>query len=194
MKKLAQYALLLPLFALLSACGGDAESSSTRTDSNPAGTYSASSAAVQQTPAKEPVFVKEGELSFRNPDGKKVIHRLDIELAETSEERQQGLMYRKSMQDGQGMLFVFETEEPQAFWMRNTYIPLDIIYVNSKFQVVSIQKNCKILNDTPLPSGAAAQYVVEINGGLSDKLGIKTGSVIEWQNLLTGQHFGESLF
>jgi len=194
MKKNAPYALLLLLTALLAACGGDTDS--TRTDSTTPANRSTgtNTQTVQQAPAKEPVFVKEGELSFRNPDGKKVIHRIDIELAESGEERQQGLMYRKSMQDGQGMLFVFETEEPQAFWMHNTYIPLDIIYVNSKFQVVSIQKNCKILNDTPLPSGAPAQYVVEINGGLSDKLGIKTGSVIEWSNLLTGQHFGESLF
>jgi uncharacterized protein len=137
----------------------------------------------------EPPFVQEGVLDFYGPNGKS-IHRISIEVAANSDERQQGLMWRKSMGDDQGMLFIFEYAEPQSFWMRNTYIPLDIIYVSDKLEVVSIQKNCAILNDKPLPSKGAAQYVIEINGGLSDKKGIQPGTKVGWANDITNEVMG----
>jgi len=98
-----------------------------------------------------------------------------VELADTDEERAQGLMFRGSMPADRGMIFVFDQAQPQAFWMRNTYIPLDIIYIGSDGRIVSIIKNAEPLNVTPLPSGAAAQYVLEINGGTADRLGIAPG-------------------
>jgi uncharacterized protein len=147
-----------------------------------------SSTAPKEMP--EPPFVQEGVLDFYGPDGKKVLHRLSIEIAANSEERQQGLMWRKSMANDQGMLFIFEYPEIQGFWMRNTYIPLDIIYISDRLEIVSIQKNCPPLNDRSLPSGKPAQYVMEINAGLCDKLGIQPGNKVGWANDITNEIIG----
>ncbi len=147
-------------------------------------------AAPGSSAVPEPSFVKEGELALLDPSGKKVVLKLDIEIAEVPEERQQGLMYRKSMSDKQGMLFLFEYPEEQSFWMRNTYIPLDIIYISDKMEIVSIQKNAAPQNDNPLPSGKPAQYVLEINGGLSDKLGLKPGYKAAWQDYVNSREVG----
>ena len=80
-------------------------------------------------PKVGPQFIKEGELQFLTAEGDSVIHRIDIEIADTPDTRTQGLMWRRSMGDNQGMLFIMEDNEPQSFWMLNTYISLDIIYV-----------------------------------------------------------------
>jgi uncharacterized protein len=138
----------------------------------------------------EPPFSKEGELAILDPTGKRVLQKFDIEISQIPEEREQGLMYRKSMTDKQGMLFMFEYPEPQSFWMRNTYISLDIIYLNEKLEVVSIQKNAAPQSEKPLPSGKPAQYVLEINGGLSDKLGIKPGTKVAWKDYVNNVETG----
>lgn len=101
--------------------------------------------------------------------------RFQVELADTDAERAQGLMFRGSMPADRGMVFVFDRAAPQSFWMRNTYIPLDIIYIGADGRIVSIAKNAQPLNETPLPSGVPARYVLEINAGLSDRLGIAPG-------------------
>jgi uncharacterized membrane protein (UPF0127 family) len=143
------------------------------------------------TSVPEPVFTQEGVLEFHTSNTEKALLRLKIEIAHDSQERQQGLMYRKKMADNEGMLFIFEYPEPQSFWMRNTYIPLDIIYLNEKFVVVTVLKNIPTLNDDPRPSGVPAQYVVEINAGLSDKHGIKPGCTVSWADFVTSQKFGK---
>ena len=130
---------------------------------------------------KEPQFRKEGELEFFSKEGKKEIRKIDVEVAENDDERMQGLMYRRSMDDGKGMLFIFQNEEPQSFWMKNTVIPLDIIYVNSKKEIVKIFKSTTPFSETSLPSGKPATYVVEVAGGFSDKYGIKEGDMINFQ-------------
>jgi uncharacterized protein len=131
-----------------------------------------------QTP--EPIFVSEGELNFTDAQGKE-LSKLEIEIVDNAADRQKGLMFRKSMPEHQGMLFVFEEQEPQSFWMKNTLIPLDIIFVNDKNTVVSIQKNATPLSEKPLPSTGSALYVVETNGGYADKFGIKAGVKINFK-------------
>lgn len=130
---------------------------------------------------KEPQFRKEGELEFLSKNEKKGIKRIEVEFAENDDERMQGLMYRRSMDEGKGMLFIFQKEEPQAFWMKNTVIPLDIMYVNSKKEIVKIFKSTTPFSETSLPSGKPATYVVEVAGGFSDKYGIKEGDLISFQ-------------
>ncbi len=130
---------------------------------------------------KEPQFRKEGELEFLSKEGKKEIRKIDVEVADNDDERMQGLMYRRSMDDGKGMLFIFQNEEPQSFWMKNTVIPLDIMYVNSKKEIVKIFKSTTPFSETSLPSGKPATYVVEVAGGFSDKYGIKEGDMINFQ-------------
>ncbi len=117
---------------------------------------------------KEPEFKKEGELEFMKNE-KEPLKKIEIEIAENDAERTQGLMYRKSMDDSKGMLFIFQREEPQSFWMKNTIIPLDIIYVNSKREIVKIYKNTTPFSENSLPSGKPATYVVEVAGGYTDR-------------------------
>jgi uncharacterized protein len=132
---------------------------------------------VQQTSS----FYKEGELEFLTADGRPLA-KIAIELAQTDEKRSQGLMYRQSMGEKEGMLFIFDKLEPQSFWMRNTMISLDIIYVDDKKQIVSIAKMAQPKSEEPIPSGAAAIYVVEVNGGFCDRYQLKVGDKIEWQS------------
>ncbi|WP_298320066.1 DUF192 domain-containing protein [uncultured Aquimarina sp.] len=125
-------------------------------------------------------FTKEGELSIHNivdSIPSKVV-ALDIEIADNDYERETGLMYRKTMEEKRGMLFIQKDFKPQSFYMKNTLIPLDIIYIDDEFKIVSFQKNAKPLDETSLPSGKPAKYVLEINGGLSDKWNLKVGDSI----------------
>lgn len=124
-------------------------------------------------------FFKEGELQFLSTDGK-TIKKIDIEIARTDEKRAQGLMYRQSMDEMQGMLFLMEKLEPQSFWMRNTYISLDILYVNDQKEIVSIAKMAQPQSESPIPSGVPAIYVVEVNGGFCDRHQVKVGDKISW--------------
>ncbi|MBK8552795.1 MAG: DUF192 domain-containing protein [Ignavibacteria bacterium] len=90
------------------------------------------------------------------------------------------MMYRRSMDDNKGMLFIFETEEPQSFWMKNTVIPLDIMFVNSKKEIIKIHKNTIPFSEKSLPSEKPATYVVEVRGGFADEYGIKEGDGINF--------------
>jgi uncharacterized protein len=125
-------------------------------------------------------FVKQGEVYFQDKD-RKLITTIDVELAETDEKRHRGLMFRDKMEENQGMLFIFDNEESQAFYMKNTLIPLDIIFINAKKQIVKIYKNTTPLSETDLPSFKPCLYVVEVIGGYTDKYGIKEGDYIEWR-------------
>jgi uncharacterized membrane protein (UPF0127 family) len=87
-------------------------------------------------------------------------------------------MFRPFLSDFVGMLFVFDEPSSQSFWMRNTMISLDIIYVGQDKKIVSIQKKAKPYSEESLPSFGNAQYVVEVNGGYCDKYGIRVGDTI----------------
>lgn len=128
----------------------------------------------------EPPFTKEGELAILDSTGQDTLFQLDIELAESSAEIQYGMMYRKSMDRNTGMLFLMGQERPQSFYMKNTYVSLDIIYINDALEIVSIQRNAEPLNERSLPSEGAASLVLEVTGGLSDELGIGKGNKIRW--------------
>ncbi len=124
-------------------------------------------------------FEKEGELLFLKPDGTSIV-KVNIEIADNDAERQMGLMNRSFMNNSQAMLFIFDMEEPQAFWMKNTIIPLDIIYVNSNKEIVSIAANTEPYSEKSLPSTGPAIYVVEVNGGFCDQYGIAAGTKISY--------------
>ncbi|MBQ0767714.1 MAG: DUF192 domain-containing protein [Bizionia sp.] len=128
-------------------------------------------------------FKKEGDLTLLKKGTDSIIKNLDIELALTQTERDLGLMYRNSLADNQGMLFVFPNSEPRSFYMRNTHIPLDIIFLDENKAIVSIQRDAKPMDESSLPSGGAAQYVLEIKGGLSKKWNLDEGDRIEFSAL-----------
>ncbi len=108
----------------------------------------------------------------------KTLH-FKVEIAKTDAQREQGLMCRTGLSDDYGMLFEFGDSAERTFWMENTLSPLDIIYIAPNGRIVSIQKYAKPLDRTPLPSYGNASGVLEINAGLSDKLGLKPGDVVD---------------
>ncbi len=128
----------------------------------------------------EPKFKEEGALYFLTAE-KDTISKLRIELAETAEEIEYGMMYRKSMDPNTGMLFLMGDDQPRSFWMKDTYVPLDIIYINSDKQVVSIQKNAEPLSMQSRPSGRPASKVLEVTGGYADQYGIDTTTMVIWE-------------
>lgn len=129
----------------------------------------------------EPPFVKEGELTFFDQETKAPRQRIDIEVVDTEAAITQGLMYRRSMADTVGMLFIFDEMEPRSFWMKNTYISLDILFVDEFNQIVSIQRNTTPLSTRSLPSTGPAQYVIEVVAGFCDRHDIKAGDYVAWE-------------
>jgi uncharacterized membrane protein (UPF0127 family) len=106
--------------------------------------------------------------------------RYVVEIANTDAERERGLMFRDELRANHGMLFVHERQEPQAYWMKNTRIPLDILYFDNARKLVSQQRDvppCS-LGDAcpPYPSEAPARYVLELNAGEAARLGLQNGS------------------
>ncbi len=129
---------------------------------------------------KKITFTKEAKITLKKAKTDSILKVLDLEIAETEYETQTGLMYRHSMEDHQAMLFIFKNEQPRSFYMKNTEFPLDIIYINSKKEIVSIQKNAKPFDKTSLPSSTPVLYVLEVNAGLSEKWGLEIGDYIDW--------------
>lgn len=127
---------------------------------------------------KEITFTKEGELTLMKAETDSVIAKLEIEIADDEYQTQTGLMYRHSLAQNHGMLFVFPSEQRRSFYMKNTEVPLDIIYLNSEKEIVSIQKNAKPFDETSLPSETVSQYVLEVNAGLSDVWKLEKGDRI----------------
>jgi uncharacterized membrane protein (UPF0127 family) len=105
-------------------------------------------------------------------------HILQVEVMHTEQERERGLMFRKYLPKDRGMLFDFPVEQPVMMWMKNTYIPLDMVFVDHNGRVVGIARNAEPLSETIIPSGAPAAGVLEINGGEAAALGLETGDVV----------------
>lgn len=124
-------------------------------------------------------FTKDGVLIFSDSLGTEKI-KIDIEIADTEYKRQLGLMNRKSMEENQGMLFIFNEERLQSFWMLNTMISLDILFVNKEKKIVTIHKNTTPLSQQSYPSSEPAIYVVEVVGGFCNKYNILPGDKISW--------------
>ncbi len=120
----------------------------------------------------------EDRLKFLNPNGT-LTQSFKVEFARTPSQIKRGLMYRKSLPQGEGMLFVFPDSKIRSFWMENTYIPLDIIFIDKDGKVVSIQANAKPLTRTSRKSSAPAKFVLEINAGLAESFGIVPGSIMQ---------------
>jgi uncharacterized membrane protein (UPF0127 family) len=127
-----------------------------------------------------PRFTDEGDLAIYRDGTSEPIVQLDIELADDEESRVKGLMYRQKMEEDQGMLFIMEANEPQSFWMLNTYISLDIIYIGEDKKIVSIQRNTTPKSTDPVPSGAPAKYVLEVNAGYAERHGLQVGDELVW--------------
>ena len=106
-----------------------------------------------------------------------------VEVARTEIERERGLMFRRHLDTDAGMLFVFERDGPLTFWMRNTFIPLDIIFIDRDRRVVGIVENAVPETDTPRRVGGDSRYVLEVGGGSSRRWGLGAGTLLEFQGL-----------
>ena len=164
MKKLSVLRrLLICLFVLIAACKKE----------------------IKEIKQSKVEFTKEGELTIyqKKDSAFYEVKTLDIEFAEDEYERQTGLMHRSSMKNNRGMLFIFEENRMQSFYMKNTLIPLDLLFINDQNKIVSFQKNAKPLNEQSLPSSAPAQYVLEINAGLAEEWNLSEGDSISFTKL-----------
>ncbi len=102
-----------------------------------------------------------------------------VEVADDPQERAQGLMFVEEMATLAGMLFVYERPQSVSFWMKNTLIPLDMIFAGPDGEILRIHENAVPGDLTPIPGGAGVQMVLEINGGLSARLGLQEGAVMQ---------------
>ncbi|MDJ0448003.1 DUF192 domain-containing protein [Methylocystis sp. JR02] len=105
-------------------------------------------------------------------------HEFQVELADKPSERSKGLMYRKSMPQNQGMLFDFHVEGPVMMWMKNTYIPLDMIFLSRQGVVTRVAANTVPMSEEVISSDGPAYAVIELNAGVADKIGLKAGDQI----------------
>jgi uncharacterized protein len=102
-----------------------------------------------------------------------------VQVADDGAERAQGLMNVPGMGTLQGMLFVYDVPQPVSFWMHDTLIPLDMIFAGADGTITRVHENAVPMDDTPIPGGDAVQYVLEVNGGLTERLGIEPGDVLQ---------------
>jgi uncharacterized protein len=107
------------------------------------------------------------------------VHAFSVELATNDAERSRGLMFRKELPEGHGMLFDFESDRPVAFWMHNTLISLDMIFITGDGRILRIAENTEPLSDRLVPSGGPVRAVLEVIAGTARKLGIKAGDRVE---------------
>jgi hypothetical protein len=103
------------------------------------------------------------------------VHTFAVEMAVTPEEQAKGLMFRRGLPEGQGMLFDFHREQPAAFWMKNTYVPLDMIFIRADGRILRIAENTVPLSETLVRSGGPVRAVLEVVAGTAQKLGIAPG-------------------
>lgn len=160
------FVLLAALAAVLAACGSaDADVRGTDVGANGEQAAEAGTGAVAQ--AMELVPLRVGGIEIQ------------VEIADDADERQRGLMYRETLEENQGMLFVYPEQRILGFWMRNTLIPLDIAYIDREGRIVDIQQMEPQTTETH-DSAAPAMYALEMNQGWFEANGIRIGDLIEF--------------
>jgi uncharacterized membrane protein (UPF0127 family) len=110
-------------------------------------------------------------------------HAVDVEVAATDPMRERGLMWRKTLPEGKGMLFIFPTEQDHSFWMRNTLIPLDMIFIDGKQSIVGMAENAQPGSLASHSVGVPSKYVLEVPGGWCQKVGIRAGTRVAIQGI-----------
>lgn len=108
---------------------------------------------------------------------------VQVDVANDEASRERGLMYKRSMPPDQGMLFLFADEAPRSFWMKNTYIPLDLIFIDARHQVVGVVQHAEPLTTTPRFIATPAQYVLEVNAGFAQRFRVDQDTLVSFTGL-----------
>jgi uncharacterized membrane protein (UPF0127 family) len=124
-------------------------------------------------------FQTEGTLAFLQPDGD-TLQTIRTDIADTDAERRRGLMRQRSLGYDQGMLFIFETVDEGGMWMRNTPLPLDIIFVAPDSKVINIARRTTPLSEEEIMPAAPRKYAVEVRAGFADRFGLTDSTRIRW--------------
>jgi uncharacterized membrane protein (UPF0127 family) len=174
-------AALLGLATVLTACSSQARSGE-----------ATQAVAGQPTPATagQPAQATAGQPAMHLISGLPVIdltvthghqrHHFRVEVARTAAEQEKGLMFRTAMAPDEGMIFPMPQDQPSSFWMKNTVIPLDIIFIGVDGRISNIAANAVPYDETPLPSKGPVSGVLELNGGRAAQLGIGPGDAVKW--------------
>ena len=140
-----------------------------------------SSCMQEEPPAPGEIpFQPEGVLAFERPDGSRIT-AIAVEVAESDSAQSRGLMERRNLSARAGMFFPYEEAERHSFWMANTYIPLDIIFVGPDSQIVDIAKNTRPLSEQHIRPDEPARYVVEVRAGFADRYDLSDSTRIDWR-------------
>jgi len=126
--------------------------------------------------AADDIVFATDDLTIETQDGQR--YDFKVELAVTPQQRQRGLMYRQDMAADAGMLFLFDREAPRSFWMKNTFIPLDLLFIDAEGVIVSIAPDAIPHDESPIPSHVPAAAVLELNAGTVENLGLSVGDHI----------------
>lgn len=135
----------------------------------------------QQT-GEDTEFQTEGTLAFVQPSGD-TLRTIDIEIADTDAERQRGLMHRRSLGYNRGMLFIFDSVDEQGMWMKNTPLPLDIVFAAPDSQVINIVRRTTPFSETTIEPAAPKKFVVEVRAGFANRFGLTDSTRIRWTRI-----------
>jgi uncharacterized protein len=141
--------------------------------------FLASTALVWARPASA-LSMKRETLTITSDQGKT---EFSTEVALSPAEQELGLMYRTNIGDTDGMLFIYTKPQTIQMWMHNTYVPLDMVFINADAKVLRIEENAQPLSDRVISSGAAATAVLELKAGTAERLGLKPGNVVQSPSL-----------
>lgn len=165
--------ILALAFALVAACNGGPGAASDKTPSSPA----------RPAPKVKPA----GDAQPTLPRGTVVLEAaprppvtLSVEVATTPRQQQMGLMFRESLPENQGMIFLFAVPRENSFWMRDTLIPLDLFFIDSNWSVVGVVENATPQTDDPREVAGTSQYVLEVNAGFAKKHGFGAGTKVRF--------------
>ncbi|MXP00329.1 DUF192 domain-containing protein [Altererythrobacter xixiisoli] len=164
MRRILVAALMIAVAACSPGAGNAGSSLAVAEDVSVAAVHPVSGLAVQ------PLTVQVGQ----------GVHRFRVEMARTAEEQAQGLMFRTEMAPDEGMLFPRQEARMASFWMKNTLIPLDIIFIGADQRIINIAANTVPYSTVPVPSDGPALAILELNGGRAAELGIVPGAKVEW--------------
>lgn len=157
---------------LLSGCPGGRTGSEPQPAKKPSAEAPTHSAGAQALPETARVVLM--------PAGGEPV-TVRVEVARTDAERRRGLMFRQQMGQDEGMLFLFEQPSQLSFWMRNTYIPLDMIFIEPSLRVLGVVENAEPMTDSSRHVPGLSQYVLEVNAGFSRRHGLQAGTAVRFE-------------